>query len=128
MPYVSHEKTIEDNKPEYYLALRQSQRTFQTDHDTILPWLNFFLEITRLQAKMALELLSKESIERLLSPRQLDVFRYLQAAQAVTPKELSEALSIPRPTINQVLNRLMEFDLVERFGLGRGTRYRVRRV
>ena len=27
----SHEKIVEDNKPEYYLALRQSQRTFQTD-------------------------------------------------------------------------------------------------
>ncbi|MCJ7624435.1 MAG: Fic family protein, partial [Anaerolineaceae bacterium] len=25
MPYASHEKIIEDNKPEYYLALRQSQ-------------------------------------------------------------------------------------------------------
>src|SRR3990167_5547311 len=28
MPYVSHEKLIEDNKPEYYVALRQSQKTF----------------------------------------------------------------------------------------------------
>jgi Fic family protein len=27
MAYVSHEKLIEDNKPDYYLALRSSQRT-----------------------------------------------------------------------------------------------------
>jgi len=29
-PYVSHEKLIEDNKPEYYLSLRNSQKTFKT--------------------------------------------------------------------------------------------------
>jgi Fic family protein len=126
MPYVSHEKLIEDNKPEYYLALRQSQRTFQTDQDTILPWLTFFLDVTLFQARLALELLSKENIEKLLSPRQMDVWRYLQTAREVTPKELSDTLRIPRPTINQVLNRLMELDKIERIGLGRGTRYRVR--
>jgi Fic family protein len=125
MPYISHEKIVEDNKPEYYLALRQSQRTFQTEHDTILPWLTFFLDITLQQASMALDLLSDENIERLLSPRQVDVWRYMQTAKEVTPKELSEALGIPRPTINQVLNRLIDLNKIERIGLGRGTRYRL---
>lgn len=79
-----------------------------------------------MQAKMALELLSKENIEKLLSPRQVDVWRYLQAARESTPKELSNELGIPRPTINQVLNRLIDLDQVIRIGLGRGTRYRVK--
>ena len=61
-----------------------------------------------MQAKMALELLSKENIEKLLSPRQVTVWHYLQAARESTPKELSDKLGIPRPTINQVLNRLMQ--------------------
>ena len=125
MPYISHEKIVEDNKPEYYLVLRQSQRTFQTDHDTILPWLTFFLDITLQQASLALDLLSDENIEQLLSPRQADVWRYMQTAKEVTPKELSDALGIPRPTINQVLNRLIALNKIERIGLGRGTRYRV---
>ena len=126
MPYVSHEKLVEDNKPEYYLALRQSQRTFKTDQDTILPWLSFFLDISLLQARIAVDLFSDENIERLLSPRQVDVWRYMQQNQIVTPKELSEELGIPRPTINQVLNRLMELGKIERIGLGRGTRYRMK--
>jgi Fic family protein len=126
VPYVSHEKIVEDNKPGYYLALRQSQRTFQTDHDTILPWLSFFLEVTLYQARTALELLSEENIEKLLSPRQVEVWRYLESAREASPKELSDRLGIPRPTINQVLNRLMELGKVERIGLGRGTRYRVK--
>ncbi len=125
MPYSSHEKIIEDNKPEYYLALRQSQTTFKTDHETIVPWLEFFLDVTLHQSKMALDLFSEENVEKLLSPRQLEVWQYMQDAIEVTPKELSEKLGIPRPTINQVLGRLLDLKKIERLGLGRGTRYRI---
>ncbi len=125
MPYASHEKIIEDNKPDYYLALRQSQKTFKTNNETILPWLEFFLDVVHQQSLVALELLSDENIEKLLSPRQLQVWHYMLGAEEVTPKELSENLGIPRPTINQVLNRLLDLKKVERIGLGRGTRYRV---
>jgi len=65
---VSHEKIVEDNKPEYYLDLRQSQRTFQTDHDTILPWLTFFLDITLFQARMALELFFRRKYRKAALP------------------------------------------------------------
>ena len=125
MPYSSHEKIVEDNKPEYYLALRQSQKTFKTDQETILPWLEFFLDVTLHQSRMALELFSEENVEKLLSPRQLEVWQYMQEAIEVTPKELSENLGIPRPTINQVLDRLLDLKKIERLGLGRGTRYRI---
>ena len=128
MPYVSHEKIIEDNKPDYYLALRHSQKTFKTGQETILPWLEFFLDVVYQQSKVALELLSAENIERLLSPRQLEVWRYFQQVEEVAPKELVEELDIPRPTINQVLNRLLDLDKIERLGVGRGTRYRVKRL
>ncbi|KKU87642.1 MAG: Filamentation induced by cAMP protein Fic, partial [Candidatus Beckwithbacteria bacterium GW2011_GWC2_47_9] len=52
--YVSHEQIIEHRKDEYYIALRKSQETFKTDHDTISPWLNFFLSVVREQATKAL--------------------------------------------------------------------------
>lgn len=126
MPYVSHEKIVEDNKAEYYLALRQSQKTFKTEEESIIPWLEFFLGVLHQQSKEALELLSDANIERLLSPRQLEVWQYMQEVSEVSPKELAEVLGIPRPTINQVLNRLLDLDKVERFGSGRGTRYRVK--
>lgn len=124
MPYVSHEKLIEDNKPDYYMALRQSQKTLKTDRVTIIPWLEFFLEIVYEQAKTATELLSTENIEKLLSPTQLKAWEYLQKRLEVTPKELSEKLKIPRPTVNQVLTKLIELKKIERLGQGRSTRYR----
>ncbi len=126
LPYVSHEKLIEDNKPDYYMALRASQKTFNTDAEDILPWLAFFLGVVYAQSKQALALLSGENLEQLLSPTQLKVWVYMQQRSDVSPKELSESLSIPRPTINQVVNRLMALQKIERFGLGRATRYRLR--
>jgi Fic family protein len=125
MPYASHEKIIEDNKPEYYLALRQSQKTFKTDHETLVPWLAFFLDVTLHQSKMALDLFSEENVEKLLSPRQLEVWQYMQDAIEVTPRELSGKLGIPRPTINQVLSKLLDLKMIERLGLGRATRYKI---
>ena len=125
MPYVSHEKIVEDNKPEYYLALRQSQKTFNTDQESIVPWLEFFLDVSLHQSKMALDLFSEENVEKLLSPRQLEVWQYMQDAIEVTPRELAEKLGIPRPTINQVLDKLLDLEKIERLGFGRGTRYRM---
>ena len=126
IPYVSHEKLIEGNKPDYYMALRQSQTSFNSEHETIIPWLEFFLGILYLQAQQAIELVSSDSVENILSPTQLKVWEYMQTVDEVSPKTLSENLSIPRSTINQVLNKLMDLKKIERLGLGRATRYRMR--
>ena len=124
MPYVSHEKLVEDNKPEYYLALRQSQKTFKTDKGTIVPWLDFFLTIFLKQSRMAVELLSKKNIEKLLSKKQLSVWQYLQEADEATPGEIAKRAKVARPTVSQALDKLLRLKKVERIGLGRGTRYR----
>ncbi len=125
MPYVSHEKLVEDNKPEYYIALRQSQKSFGTEKETIVPWLKFFLSIFLEQSKKAVELLSREQIEKLLSPQQEVVWKYLESVRESAPIAISEATDVPRPTINQVLTKLLRLKKIERIGSGRGTRYRV---
>ena len=126
MPYASHEKVIEDNKPEYYLALRQSQKTFNTKEPSIIPWIEFFLEIVYQQAQIANALLSAESFEKLLSSTQIKVWQYLQNVREATPKELSETLDIPRSTVGQVLRKLQGLGMIERLGAGRGVRYKLR--
>ena len=124
MPYVSHEKLIEDNKPDYYLALRKSQKTFRTKNENLTAWLEFFLEIVFLQSKMAVELLSQENIEKLLSPSQLSVWEYLLKVNEASPLEMSKETGVPRPTVNQVVDKLLRLKKVERIGQGRATRYR----
>jgi len=124
MPYVSHEKLIEDNKTEYYLALRKSQKTLKTDKSNIMPWLEFFFSVLLTQARKAIELLSKENIEKLLSPKQLLVWQYLVEVSEATPGEISKIAKVARPTVSQALDTLLRLKKVERIGQGRTTRYR----
>ncbi|MFH1838579.1 MAG: Fic family protein [Candidatus Kuenenbacteria bacterium] len=124
MPYISHEKLIENNKPEYYIALQRSQKTIKKENENITPWLNFFLDILLEQSKRAIELLSKENIEKLLSPKQLAVWEYLNFIKEASPAKISKATKVARPTINQVLDKLLRLKKVERIGQGRTTRYK----
>lgn len=124
MPYISHEKLIEDNKPEYYVALRKSQKTLNTKHENIIPWLDFFLTIFLKQSQMAIELLSRENIEKLLSIKQLAVLRYVRKVGEASPGEIAKKAKVARPTVNQAVNVLSRLKLVERIGAGRATRYR----
>lgn len=127
MPYVSQEKLIEDNKPEYYIALRASQKTLRTDKEDIGAWLTFFLKIILGQSEKAINIISHEEVSKLLSPQQDIVWEYItKQVGVVTPLEIYQATNIPRPTINQVLNKLLQLKWIERIGVGRTTRYRKR--
>ncbi len=124
VPYVSHEKLVEDNKPDYYLTLRKSQKTLRTELPDLSPWINFFLDICLTQSQMAMQLLTNTNIETLLSPKQLLVWNYLQKVAETTPREISKETGVPRPTINQVINKLLDLKMVSRIGQGATTRYR----
>lgn len=123
-PYVSHEKIIEDNKIEYYLALRNSQKTFHSNKEDISPWIEFFSDILRIQADQALEFISDTEVLKLLSPQQQKVWEYIVKQDGdFTPLQITKELKIPRPTVSQVLGKLLRLKWIEKRGLGRGTRY-----
>lgn len=124
VPYVSHEKLIEDNKAGYYLALRTSQVTLKSGREDISAWLEFFLVIALDQAKQAVELLSHENIEKLLSPKQLMVWRFLESTPEAAPAEIAKATKVARPTVSQAVDVLLRLKKIERIGQGRTTRYR----
>lgn len=124
IPYVSHEKLIEDNKPDYYLALRRSQKSMGTEKENISDWLVFFLNIVFRQSQMAVELLSKENIEKILSEKQLNVWRYVEKVKETNTGEVIKNTRIARPTVKQALDALLRLKRIERIGLGRGARYR----
>lgn len=121
--YVSHEQIVERRKDEYYIALRKSQETFKTDHDTIAPWLNFFLSVVKEQATKALSYLEEEKVEDTLSPKQFEVWKYLSSVGEAAPGDIAKATGIVPVTVSQALDRLIEIGKVKRIGRGRGTRY-----
>jgi Fic family protein len=121
--YVSHEQIVERRKDEYYVALRKSQETFRTDHDTISPWLNFFLSAVKEQASKALAYLEDEKIEDMLSPKQYEVWKHISDVGEAAPGDIVKATGIALGTVRQALNSLVEHGKVKRVGRGRGTRY-----
>ncbi len=124
VPYVSQERLIEATKVDYYLGLRRSQKTFDSDREIIQPWLDFFIDMCQAQAERAMSLLSTNAVEALLSQSQLLVWNYLAHVDEAAPGEIADATRVPRPTVAQALGRLLELGKVERLGLGRATRYR----
>ena len=124
IPYVSHESLVENNKADYYMALRKSQKTMRGRKPNISPWLEFFLSVVYQQAKTAIDLLSKENVDKILSPKQLVIWEYLLGVDEATTGEISIKTKVGRPTVKQVLNKLLVLKKIERVGLGRTTRYR----
>ena len=126
MPYVSHEKLVEANKADYYLALRKTQNTLRKKHNEqdIIPWLEFFLTMVLEQSAQALELLSSTNLEKLLTAKQLTVWEYVQSVAYTSPREISEHTGIAYATVRQSIEKLLKLKKIERLGQGRGTVYR----
>ena len=125
MPYISHEKLVEEKKQEYYVALRKTQITFKSERSDIAPWLTFFLNIILDQSKQAVELLSADNVEKSLSGKQLSVLEYLQKTKEASAGEIMKETQMARQTGNQALRKLLGLKKIERIGQGRSTRYRI---
>lgn len=125
MPYVSHEKLVEDNKPEYYIALRRSQKTIGTAHEDISPWYSFFFTMVLKQSQIAISIMMGESFETSLSNKQIQVLHALESADEISPQEIMKSTRLPRATVAQVLDKFLRLEKIERLGNGRSTRYRL---
>ncbi len=73
--------------------------------------------------KIAL-VIESEDVEKLFSPKQLEIWNYLRKVEEATPLEICRETKIAKPTVIQALNRLIKLRKIERIGMGRGTRYR----
>ena len=73
---------------------------------------------------MAVDLLSKENIEKLFTKKQLLVWEYLQKTGEAAPNEIAKKTKVAQPTVRQALDKLMRLKKVERVGQGRSTSYR----
>jgi Fic family protein len=125
---ASHEKIVEENKAEYYLALNRTQSTWKTEQEDISPWLVFMFDVFRRQARKALQLLEEDQTELLLSEKQLALWRWAQTVPdgMFSPRMAVEATGFPVRTVEDIIKKLARMNKLERMGAGRGTRYRVK--
>lgn len=124
---VSHEKLIEARKADYYLALNRTQSSWKTEREDIYPWLSYFLSIVQAQANSALALIERDTIEDLLSEKQLALWQWAQARNEPTfsRKDAIDALGFPPRTVEAIIRKLLGLKRIDRIGEGRSTRYRM---
>lgn len=123
---VSHERIIEENKVEYYLALNKTQNTWKTDNENISPWLLYFLDIMKRQSSQALKIIEGDNVEYLLSEKQLALWRWaVDYNGEFGRKDAVSALSFPERTVESIIKKLLDLKRLERIGEGRAIRYRV---
>ncbi len=126
IPYVSLDEIIEKTKADYYLALRATQKNHKTDHQDITPWLNYFLEALLEQIKRAKKIMEEDQPEKLLSEKQLEIYRLFDKNEILSVADIEKLLKgeMPQSTIKQALSRLVKSKLLERIGQARSSRYR----
>ena len=85
----------------------------------------FFLDALIEQIKRAKSIMEEDQPEKLLSEKQLLVYQLFQV-DTLSVSEISRLLkdSIPMVTLKQALSRLVALSLIERIGMGRGSRYK----
>ncbi len=123
---VSHERIIEANKADYYLALNKTQSTWKSDKENITHWLLYFLDVMKKQSSQALKIIEGDNIEYLLSEKQLSLWRWaIDYDGEFGRKDAVEALSFPERTVESIIKKLLDLKKLEKIGEGRATRYSV---
>ncbi|MEI8295538.1 MAG: Fic family protein [Alphaproteobacteria bacterium] len=124
---ISHERIIEDNKVDYYLALNKTQTTWKTEQEEISVWLLFFLKCIKTQSLQALKIISGDNIEYLLSDKQRVLWQWIitSGAAEFSRRDVVSALGFPERTVESIIKKLLDLKRLERLGQGKATRYKL---
>ena len=124
VPYSSLEAVIENNKENYYLALRKTQGTLKTAKPNWQPWVLFFLKALK-QQKDRLE--KKIEKEKLLLTRLPDLAQQIleltKSRGRITISEIVILTNANRNTIKKHLELLVHNKLIQKQGTTKGAWY-----
>lgn len=123
VPYSSLERVIEENRAQYYAALRASQLAMRQNPAAFGDWLLFFLRALRAQ-KRSLE--AKLQVERSmlqLSEVQQQIVDFVRSAGRTTTSAIGIRFDIPYRTVRYHLDILVGRGLVAAHGQRKGRYY-----
>lgn len=123
VPFSSLESIVEHNKDSYYLALRRTQGTLDSDAPDWEPWLLFFLRSLKRQKDRLAAKIARESSWEGLRPDALAILEQVRAAGRITTSQAEKLTGAPRPTVKTRLGELVKRGLLVRRGQGRGAWY-----
>ncbi len=122
--YVSFEHEIESKKSEYYLKLRHCQS--QRPNENVTEWIHFFFSALLNIQEQLIKKLKVKGIEAKLSPREKSILTFIEGSPGTKSGIISNKLNIPNPTVKRILTKLLNENLIEKYGIGAGTNYSIK--
>ena len=124
VPYSSLESVIEQNKREYYQALRGTQGTIRTGAPNWQPWILFFLRSLHAQVKRLEKKVEFEKVLLAAMPElSLQILDLVRARGRITTKSAVELTGANRSTVKQHLQKLVDAGHLAQHGENRGAWY-----
>jgi len=124
VPYSSLESIVEQNKEEYYLALRRTQGTLKSERPDWSPWLDFFLRSIQKQKRRLEEKVERTRLMQATMPGlSVRIIEVVGEQGAASVGGLAAATGSPLATVKKRVTELVEAGHLRRVGKGRATRY-----
>ena len=125
VPYSSLERVIEDNKDQYYLALRRAQSTLYGDNGKLSAWVLFFLESLREQVSVLESKIETEKVIDQLPPLSQEIVRIARQHGKVMVRDALRITGANRNTIKAHIAKLVRKGQLKMIGRGKGTWYKL---
>ena len=121
--YVSFEHEIESRKTEYYRVLRGCQS--QRPNENVSDWIIFFLSALKNIQEQLMNKLVFKGVDSKLTPKEKSILTFIGNHSGSSSGEISKKIGIPSPTVKRILSELLDKNLIEKYGIGRGTNYTI---
>lgn len=125
VPYSSLERVIEENKHEYYRALRRAQSTLDKDETLLGDWLLFFLRCLAQQKNVLERKVERERLMASLSPLDEQLLRVAREHGRLTLSAAVKLTGANRNTLKLHLRQLVESGRLRLQGRGPASWYEI---
>lgn len=125
VPYSSLERVVEDNKDQYYLALKHAQSTLYTDNGKLNDWVLFFLESLRKQVSVLKSKIETEKVIAQLPPLSQEIVKIAGQHGKIVVRDAERITGANRNTIKAHIAELVRRGRLKMIGKGKGTWYKL---
>jgi len=119
VPYCSLERIVEDNKDDYYIALRRGQATLNGDESQLIDWISFFVGCLVHQIETLSRKIEQERIMAPLPPLSEKILGIVREHGRVTVREAVALTGANRNTVKDHLQNLVASGYITPRGRGR---------
>lgn len=123
--YSSMERIVEENKDQYYLALRRAQKTIYSNNSTLSVWITFFLKCLRKQVEVLESRIRKEQLIADIPSLSTDILQIAKERGRVTVRDAVKVTGASRNTVKAHIKQLVRRRLLQQKGIGKGTWYQL---